>query len=103
MGNASKCAFVHPQKARRVSGVVAKKSGAVAPSKHTLSCNILAMIQPVRANSAKFPGHPVVLCICTRLAFHLWVISWPICCIFLGRSAVGRVLKYVPTQKDPFF
>ena len=85
------------------SQVVAKNPGAVAPSKHTSSCNISAMIQPVRANSAKFPGHPVILCICTRLAFHLWVFSLPICYILLGRSAVVRVLKYVRNQKDPFF
>jgi len=59
--------------------------------------------QPDRANSANSPRHPANLCICTRLAFHLWVFSLLICSVRLGRSAVGRVLKYVRTQKDPFF
>jgi len=85
------------------SQVVVKKCGTVAPTKHTSSCIIWQTIQPVRANSANSPGHSVILCICARLTSHLRVIALPICYDFLGRSAVGSVLKYVRTQNNPFF
>jgi len=47
-------------------------------------------IKPDRANSANSPRHPVNLCICTRLAFHLWVFSLLICSVRLGRWARSR-------------
>ena len=82
---------------------IAEKSGAVAPSKHGSSCNIWQTTQPVRANSTNSPGHPVNLSICTRLPLHLWVFSLLICSVRWGRSAVGRNVKYVRTEKRPFF
>jgi len=60
-------------------------------------------IQPVRANSTNSTAHPKILCICSRHAFHVWVFSLLICSLRLGRSAVGRALKYVRAQTDPFF
>jgi hypothetical protein len=38
-----------------------------------------------------------------RLAFHSWAFSLLICSVRLGRSAVGRVLKYVLSQKGSVF
>jgi hypothetical protein len=34
---------------------------------------------------------------------NFWVLSLLICSVRLGHSLVGRVLKYVRIQKDPFF
>jgi len=104
VGNASKRAFVHPRKARRVIGVAGRcrkkwRGGAL----ETCFKFIRQTTQPVRANSANSPGHPVNLSICTRLPFHLWVVSLLFCSVRWGCSAVGRNVKSVRTEKHPFF
>jgi len=103
VGNASKCAFVHPRNARRVSGVAGRcekkwRGGALETY---VKLQYLANHSASSREFREFPRtsrKPVHL---HCLAFHLWVFSLLICSVRLGRSTVGRVLKYVRTQKDP--
>jgi hypothetical protein len=73
------------------------------PGKIHKACFLGGLMLPDRTKSTNSPRHPVHLCICARHAFNIWVFSLLICSVRLGRSAVGCVLKYVRTQKDPHF
>jgi len=107
VGNASKCAFVHPRKACRVSGVAGRceekwRGGAL---KTYVSISFWLGDAARSREFREFPSIPYICASALVLLFNclgVFVANW-FCSLALGRSVVGRVLRYVRTQKDPFF